>query len=102
MSESKPQGGKTFTGAFAVAFLFALIGGWFLIQRFVYGLGAVRMHPLLAVGVVVALMTLLYCDPVVMVSLVGLFDTWGDFRRKIDAVVTAHRLREDSDDKDAD
>jgi Ni/Fe-hydrogenase subunit HybB-like protein len=41
MSESKPIGGKIFTGAFAVAFLFALIGGWFLIQRFVHGLGAV-------------------------------------------------------------
>jgi Ni/Fe-hydrogenase subunit HybB-like protein len=41
MSESKPLGGKIFTRAFAVAFLFALIGGWFLIQRFAKGLGAV-------------------------------------------------------------
>jgi Ni/Fe-hydrogenase subunit HybB-like protein len=41
MSESKPIGGKIFTGAFAVAFLFALIGGWFLIERFAKGLGAV-------------------------------------------------------------
>ena len=41
MSESKPIGGKIFTRAFAVAFLFALIGGWFLIQRFAQGLGAV-------------------------------------------------------------
>ena len=41
MSESKPVGGKIFTGAFAVASLFALIGGWFLVQRFVQGIGAV-------------------------------------------------------------
>jgi Ni/Fe-hydrogenase subunit HybB-like protein len=41
MSKSTPVGGKIFTGAFAVAFLFALIGGWFLVQRFVQGIGAV-------------------------------------------------------------
>ncbi len=41
MSESKPLGGKIFTGTFAVAFLVALVGGWFLIQRFVHGIGAV-------------------------------------------------------------
>ena len=34
MSEHRPIGGKTFTGTFAVAFLIALVGGWFLIQRF--------------------------------------------------------------------
>jgi Ni/Fe-hydrogenase subunit HybB-like protein len=41
MSESKPVGGKIFTSAFAVAFLFALVGGWFLVQRFAQGIGAV-------------------------------------------------------------
>ena len=41
MSEHKPIGGKIFTGTFAVAFLVALVGGWFLIQRFAHGLGAV-------------------------------------------------------------
>jgi Ni/Fe-hydrogenase subunit HybB-like protein len=34
-------GGNLFTGTFAVALLFAVIGGWFLSKRFLLGLGAV-------------------------------------------------------------
>ena len=65
-----------------------------------YALGGVRAHPLMTVGAVLTFFYLLYCDPVLVVSLVGLFDTWGDFRRKIDAIVTARRLREQSDEDD--
>ena len=41
MSKHQAIGGKIFTGTFAGAFILALIGGWFLIQRFAQGLGAV-------------------------------------------------------------
>lgn len=41
MSKHQAVGGKIFTGTFAGAFILALIGGWFLVQRFAQGLGAV-------------------------------------------------------------
>jgi Ni/Fe-hydrogenase subunit HybB-like protein len=41
MSEAKPLGGRIFTPTVAVCLLFIAIAGFFLVKRFIFGLGAV-------------------------------------------------------------
>ena len=60
-----------------------------------YGLNALKPNPFLALLVVMALFVF---GGVVMLSMVGLFDTWGEFKKRIDArVQSADDAEHDTD-----
>lgn len=81
----------TWNAAIALACVYFLNGAGVL----VYAVAAFRPHALI-VGLLVMVMMLGYGGSALPV--VGLFDTWGNFRRKIDKILAERKRREDTED----
>lgn len=62
----------------------------------VYGLRAWKPHPLVVVAIVLALLLL---NLVYLLSIAGLFDTWGNFRKKFDKMVAARNMHDHPHDE---
>jgi uncharacterized protein YybS (DUF2232 family) len=62
----------------------------------VYGLVAVRANAFFVVAIFVVLVYV-WAHP--MLTIIGFFDTWGEFRRKLDRLAAAMSAREQSDDQ---
>lgn len=60
-----------------------------------YGLVLFRPHPMMMVAIVFAMV---FLNVQSLLPMVGLFDTWGEFRRKMDALLAARKTRENSHD----
>ena len=63
-----------------------------------YAIAAFRPNPFMIALLAVAAVLMNFIS---LLAIVGLFDTWGDFRRKIDEVLAARELREHSGDDSA-
>lgn len=61
-----------------------------------YILRAISAHPIVYVAAVIMLVALPQMD--LTLSVVGLFDTWADFRRRLDASLEARKNREEQGD----
>ncbi len=57
----------------------------------VYGVHVLRPSPLTLLGFVLVVMVLSGMGMLPVLALVGLFDTWGDYRRKLDVIGAARR-----------
>ena len=83
----------TWNTAICLAVLYWLSG----LAVILYVLRAVRAHA----AVVVAVVLLVFLLQIhLMVSMFGLFDTWADFRRRIDEAIAARKERENRGDDD--
>ena len=82
------------SGALGLFALYMLTG----VAILVYLVHAFRPNPFLVVTMVFILIVF---ELIVFLPLVGLFDTWGEFRRKIDSALAARQLRDDSRDDGA-
>ena len=76
---------------------FGLVGIYWLngLAIFIYGMTAWRPAAIVVAGI---LLVMIFANLISMLSIVGLFDTWGHFRRKIDAAIAARNMRENSPD----
>ncbi len=75
-----------------------LVGIYWLngLSVLVYGLWAWKPHPLTAAAIVLALLLLRL---IYLLSIAGLFDTWGDFRKKVDEMMAVRNLRDHPHDE---
>lgn len=63
-----------------------------------YGLSVLKPAPIMTAAIVMAMV---FLNVASLLPVVGLFDAWGDFRRKFDALAAARKMKEDSHDDTA-
>lgn len=81
-------------GAIVLAAVYFLNG----LAILIYGLSAFQAHPIV-IAALVFLLIYLWAHPAIAVA--GLFDTWGEFRLKIDRLVAARKARDEEQDEES-